>query len=102
MYMAETALNQNYFRGYDPLAGKYIESDPIGLAAGLNTYACVRSNPVARRDPRGFQTEVEIPGYERPDNARESAGFLDPNWERQCTTWNCPKSRYSCGIDDTR
>jgi RHS repeat-associated protein len=31
MYMAESALNQNYHRDYDPLAGRYVESDPIGL-----------------------------------------------------------------------
>ena len=27
-YRAETGLNQNYFRDYDPLIGRYIESDP--------------------------------------------------------------------------
>jgi RHS repeat-associated protein len=35
--MAETGLNQNYERDYDPLVGRYIESDPIGLNGGINT-----------------------------------------------------------------
>jgi RHS repeat-associated protein len=35
--MAETGLNQNVNRDYDPLTGKYIESDPIGLRGGFNT-----------------------------------------------------------------
>ncbi len=29
--MAETGINQNWNRDYDPLTGKYIESDPVSL-----------------------------------------------------------------------
>jgi RHS repeat-associated protein len=58
-YMAETGLNQNYFRDYDPLTGKYVESDPIGLAAGVNTYTYVRSNPISNGDPSGLLSPVE-------------------------------------------
>jgi RHS repeat-associated protein len=31
LYMAETGLNQNVNRDYDPLIGRYVESDPIGV-----------------------------------------------------------------------
>jgi len=34
----ETGLHYNYFRDYDPGMGRYIESDPIGLADGSNTF----------------------------------------------------------------
>ncbi len=45
----------NYFRDYDPQVGRYVESDPIGLKAGVNTYAYVSSNAVMAVDPRGLE-----------------------------------------------
>jgi RHS repeat-associated protein len=53
-YDAETGLHYNYFRDYDPRTGKYIESDPVGLKGGVNTYVYVRNNPVNRIDPLGL------------------------------------------------
>jgi hypothetical protein len=35
--MAETGLKQNYLRDYDPLVGRYVESDPIGSKAATQT-----------------------------------------------------------------
>jgi RHS repeat-associated protein len=49
-----TRLHYNYFRDYDPRLGRYIESDPVGLAGGINTYAYAGSNPLARIDPLGL------------------------------------------------
>ena len=55
---AETALNQNWFRDYDPTIGRYIQSDPIGLTAGPNTYAYVGANPLSLSDPAGEQATL--------------------------------------------
>ena len=53
-YDAETALHYNYFRDYDPSLGIYKQSDPIGLLAGLNTYAYADAEPLKVIDPSGL------------------------------------------------
>jgi RHS repeat-associated protein len=53
-YLPETGLYYNYFRDYDPQTGRYVESDPIGLAGGqLTTYGYVDNNPISNIDPTG-------------------------------------------------
>jgi RHS repeat-associated protein len=52
-YDVETGLNYNYQRDYDPATGRYVESDPIGLHGGINTYAYVEGSPINLSDPNG-------------------------------------------------
>lgn len=54
VYDADVALHYNYFRNYDPVTGRYIESDPIGLRAGVNTYGYVGANPNSLSDASGL------------------------------------------------
>jgi RHS repeat-associated protein len=55
----ETGLHYNYFRDYDPSTGRYIQSDPIGLEGGANTYGYVAANPMNLFDIFGLKYSKE-------------------------------------------
>ena len=59
-YDEESGLYYNRHRYYDPLQGRYITQDPIGLNGGLNFYT-YPLNPVMKVDPLG-QATVKLDG----------------------------------------
>jgi RHS repeat-associated protein len=67
-YADGNGLSYNYFRDYEAGSGRYVESDPIGLDGGINTFAYVKSNPSNRIDPKGW---VSV-------NVGFDAGFMIP------------------------
>ena len=51
----ETGLVQNWHRDYDPSLGRYIQADPLGIAAGQSIYGYVSQDPLNKIDPEGLQ-----------------------------------------------
>jgi RHS repeat-associated protein len=50
---AETGFSQNGARDYVPGWGRYLEADPMGLVAGVNTYGYAGQNPLEWTDRSG-------------------------------------------------
>jgi RHS repeat-associated protein len=80
VFDGQAGLHDNYFRDYDPAAGRYAESDPIGLRSGINTYPYVGGNPLSNVDPSGrFITSVDAACAMDPSFCAEIMGQIIRN-----------------------
>ncbi len=93
----------NYKRDYDSNTGRYLQSDPIGLDGGLNTYGYALQNPLRYIDPSGESAVYFIPAIAIGAGACailacELAGIdickaQNPGWESSTTIerkyWKC-------------
>jgi len=52
---SESELHYNFFRYYSPKAGRYLNSDPIGLKGGSNLFTYISNNPLNASDPLGLK-----------------------------------------------
>jgi RHS repeat-associated protein len=66
-YDVEMGLSYNAWRDYDPASGRYVESDPIGLAgASYSTYSYASGNPNSFVDPYGLEAVPSLPSPSPP------------------------------------
>ncbi|RUL70442.1 RHS repeat domain-containing protein [Dyella choica] len=59
---AELNLWNNGSRDYFYWVGRYLESDPIGLGGGINTYTYAGGNPLSHSDPLGMDEFGDMQG----------------------------------------
>ncbi|WOH39013.1 RHS repeat-associated core domain-containing protein [Thalassotalea fonticola] len=107
-YDAESGLHYNYYRDYDPKTGRYLQSDPIGLNGGMNTFGYVGGNPLMYYDPYGLLEMDDIwstiyvgTGGWSPDQSTVDfyAGFGDSmllNTTKHIREWQNIKSVNDC------
>ncbi|WP_305819758.1 polymorphic toxin type 8 domain-containing protein [Erythrobacter sp. JK5] len=77
--LADLYYNRN--RDYDPVTGRYIQADPIGLAGDVNPYVYANADPVNGIDPLGLMTKWEyyagLPDSYRRNTMNAIAGWSD-------------------------
>jgi len=82
--MSETGNRQNGFRDYESFTGRYLQSDPIGLKGGINSYSYVTANPLGRIDSLGLYGYGDIMTFWNHycDGTGEvtATGFTSINW----------------------
>lgn len=80
-YDSETGFFYNYFRDYNSQIGRYIESDPVGLQAGVNTFTYVYNSPAHLIDPLGLRVcVVSCDVGEGAEQAGEFVGGSVGDW----------------------
>jgi RHS repeat-associated protein len=97
----ETNLHYNYFRDYDPVLGRYAQSDPIGLRGGLNTFLYVDGSPLLLTDPLGLISTVDAFCIQRPFECAEIIGDIIENAGRGANN-ECVANRAEALADTIR
>jgi RHS repeat-associated protein len=55
-----SGLHQNWHRTYDATIGRYLEADPLGIAAGQSLYGYVGQDPANAVDPMGLFNDTKF------------------------------------------
>jgi len=113
-----TGLYYYRARNYAPSMGRFIQSDPIGLNGGINTYAYVQGMPTRIVDPSGLQAiyptifmpapnvpaasprkdpRSNFPPESKEETMRRICKYAAPPWNghvpRDSSNWHDPNQR---------
>ncbi|EFL7429978.1 RHS repeat protein, partial [Escherichia coli] len=102
-YDEESGLYYNRHRYYDPLQGRYITQDPIGLKGGWNFYQ-YPLNPISNIDPLGLETLKCIKPLHSMGGTGERSGpdiWGNPFYHQYLCVPD-GKGDYTCGGQDQR
>ncbi|MGU7829838.1 rhs element protein RhsC, partial [Escherichia coli] len=102
-YDEESGLYYNRHRYYDPLRGRYITQDPIGLKGGWNFYQ-YPLNPISNIDPLGLETLKCIKPLHSMGGTGERSGpdiWGNPFYHQYLCVPD-GKGDYTCGGQDQR
>jgi RHS repeat-associated protein len=58
----EVGLKYNVHRSFDAATDRYLQSDPVGLAAGPSTYSYVSGSPLVATDELGLAASATVNG----------------------------------------
>jgi RHS repeat-associated protein len=81
---AESGLTYNVNRDYEAATGRYIQSDPIGLAGGTSTYLYTSGRPLTNSDPLGRDDSASMynPDFWNPGSPLTGHSCDDGYWDR--------------------
>ena len=94
---AETSTHYNINRDYNPVTGRYIQSDPIGVNGGVNGFGYVNEQPLIKIDEEGLKWSFwKLVNYYQSKNAMnipEKGGILAQNFRN----WE-GNNAYTCAV----
>jgi RHS repeat-associated protein len=90
----ESGLQYNYFRDYDSQTGRYVESDPVGIRGGMNTYSYANQNPLSYWDPNGLAPSPVPRSRSRTRNCNSDEYYA-------CEQMCAPRGVESCKVSQT-
>jgi len=73
----ETGRHYNFFRDYDPGIGRYVQSDPIGLDGGVNTFGYVGGDSLRFIDPYGLDFGFSVNSGQAGGNGHTTFYYQD-------------------------